>query len=282
MVTGHSHTYLRAGLRAGNGLIVQAGDKATVLGRVDLWLERGAQGDWAVVESSATLLQLEEDVAGSPYANAEVERLCADLVARAEAAMGGVVGTLTAPLTRGRGPGSSVAGNWISDLMRARTGADVAVHNRGGTRRDVEAGPVTQRDVYELLPFDNDLVTLELSGSELAGLVRRSLEGSGAGRLDFSGLRASTGSAASAELAIEVGGRPLDPGRRYTVTTNSFLARGGDGYTVFEAAPRVGHDPTLLRELALEAFARQGAVTPPSDERIGTGSGAAAPAGERR
>ena len=143
-----------------------------------------------------------------------------------------------------------MAGSWICDLMRRRTGAEVAIHNRGGTRTSLEAGPVTQRDVYELLPFDNDLVTLELTGRDLTDVVRRSLAGDGAGRLDFSGLAVSGTPAAPVLL---VGGEPVAAERRYAVTTNSFLARGGENEEVEgalgPAADEGVHPPDRLHQV---------------------------------
>ena len=68
-------------------------------------------------------------------------------------------------------------------------------------------------------------------------------------------------------VEVRVGDRPLEPERVYTVATNSFLAAGGDGYTVLAAAAARRHDPILLRELLEEHFRAGSPVTPPSDQR---------------
>ena len=62
-------------------------------------------------------------------------------------------------------------GNWIADVFRAGTGADFAIHNRGGIRKRLVPGPLTRRDLFELLPFDNDLVTMTLTGAELEAMM---------------------------------------------------------------------------------------------------------------
>jgi 2',3'-cyclic-nucleotide 2'-phosphodiesterase (5'-nucleotidase family) len=270
VVTGHSHTYLKEGQREGATLIVQAGSKASAVGRVDLWLDLKTH---AVIESRARLDDLLEEPE-SKYRNAKVERIGADLVARSADEMKEVVGELTAKLSGGRGPASTVAGNWVADLIRVRAGADVGLHNRGGTRAEIEPGPVTRRAVFEVLPFDNDVVSVELTGTQLERLVRRSIEGTAHSGLDFSGMRVfvksydDKGQVRFKLERLEVGGRRLEPSKRYRVATNSFLAGGGDAFEELANAPERIEDPILLRDLAVEEFKRLGKITPPSDARI--------------
>lgn len=266
IVTGHSHTFLPEGRREGGTLIVQAGAKASVVGRVDLLLDRESG---KALEASAKLLELAREPAREDR-NARVDELAAEMAARADAAMGEVVGELEAPLAAGRGPRSTVAGNWVADRLRERAGADVAFHNRGGLRAEIDAGPVTRREVFEMLPFDNHVVTVELSGAELERLVRRAVEGRAHSGLDFSGLRAIVRSSASGVVLerVEIAGEPLDPERFYRAATNSFLAAGGDDYVELARAKRLDEDPILLRELATEAFLAARRIAPPREERI--------------
>jgi 2',3'-cyclic-nucleotide 2'-phosphodiesterase (5'-nucleotidase family) len=270
IVTGHSHAFLDSGVREGSTLIVQAGAKAQVVGRADLWFDRERK---RVVESSARLDQLFDEPAAE-HRNAAVEALCDQMIERAAEGMRQVVGELSAPLRGGKGPWSTVAGSWVADLMRARTGADVAFHNRGGIRAEIQAGRVTRRDVFEVLPFDNDVVTVVLRGAVLEGLVRRSIEGSSHSGLDYSGLvahvrpREEGGRTRLTLVKIDVGGAPLERERSYRVTTNSFLAGGGDGFVELAEAQERATDPILLRDLATEAFERAVRVDPPQDARI--------------
>jgi 2',3'-cyclic-nucleotide 2'-phosphodiesterase (5'-nucleotidase family) len=276
VVTGHSHTFLKEGQREGECLIVQAGAKASVVGRVELVID----GPTARVKSSsASLVDLRDDPAPSD-ANATVDRICAELAARAEADMKRELGSLASPLTAGRGPFSTVAGNWVADLLRERVEADVGLHNRGGTRAEIDAGPVTVREVFEMLPFDNDVVLLELSGAELEAVVRAAIEGTAHSGLDYSGLaafvrsREEGGRTLLALERIEVNGRALDLAAKYRVATNSFLAGGGDAFEPLMKAPRLHQDPILLRELAAEVIERAGRVVPPSEARIVDAGGA--------
>ena len=269
-ISGHSHTYLKEGKRDGAGLVVQTGAKASAVGRVELEID----GPSATVTSiRATLVDLLAEPQEQDR-NVAVEARCKELAERAEADMKRELGELAAPLKAGRGPFSTVAGNWVADLVRERMGADIGLHNRGGTRAEIDAGPVTVREVFEMLPFDNDVVLLEVQGSELEMVVRGAIEGTVHSGLDYSGLRVfvrsrkEDGATRLALVRIEVGGAPLDPKKTYRVALNSFLAGGGDGFKEFARARKLAQDPILLRELAAAAFTRTPRIEPLVEARI--------------
>lgn len=263
IVGGHSHTFLRKGVREGETLLVQAGAKASVIGRVDLWLDEAGR----VVRSEARHIDLYEDPDPADRV-ADVDRVCNELVRRAQQRMSEVVGVLAAPLgvTRRRHVNSS-SGSFIADFIRERTEADVAVHNRGGIRTSLPSGPVTRRDLFMLLPFDNHVETVVMEGAQLRELFRLSVE-EGRLPLEFSGatLKVREDGRDSELLEVRVGGAPLDPKRRYRVATNSFLAAGGDGLTLFAEPKEREVDFVLLRDLAEQAFGG-GVLVPPSDQR---------------
>jgi len=270
IVSGHSHTYLKQGEREGNTLIVQAGSKSSALGRVDLWLDPQT---FAPLRSEAQLIDLLDDPKAAPVADASVvsiRKACEALAARASASLAVAVGELTTPLSRDAIDGCSPPGSWIADAFRARMHSDVGVHNRGGTRCDLAAGPVTRRQLFELLPFDNNVVEVELGGEELQKLVARSIENKRHIGLDFSGLTLFVRRQADGTLRvsrIEVGGKALDPKAAYRVATNSFLAGGGDGAVEFQAGKARREDPAMLREVMEEVFAREKRVAMPSDAK---------------
>ena len=266
VVGGHSHSFLRAGERVGDTLIVQAGSRAGAVGRVDLWFDR-ARG--RVVEARAELVDL--DAGPEPVLRRRaVDRACETMVSEGTAFMDEVVGELEAPLTRSREPSSSSAGNWIADRMRAVTGAEVAVHNRGGIRAGIPAGPVTRRDLFEVVPFDNTVVALELRGDELREAVRRGVESLERTGIEVSGMRLRVRRGPDDAVLLDgvlVDGRPLDGTRVYTVATNSFLAEGGDGYFGHVRGRPATVHPILLRDMLEEAFATESSILPPADDR---------------
>jgi 2',3'-cyclic-nucleotide 2'-phosphodiesterase (5'-nucleotidase family) len=275
VVGGHSHTFLKEGLREGGTLVVQAGAKASALGRVDLWYDRAEQ---RVVESRARLIDLDEEPAAEDRVPL-VEAICAELAAKSAARMGEVVGRLTAPLSRfsdlaasRRDPlTSTAAGNFVADVLRAHAIADVGVMNRGGIRTDIAAGDVTRRDVFELSPFENNVTVLTLTGAELVEMFRRSVTDDSHSGLEVSGAELETERAADQSrrlLLVRVAGEPVDPAREYRVALPSFLADGGDAYLErFPPGPRRKDDVLLVRDVVELAFRHRSPVTPDASNR---------------
>jgi 2',3'-cyclic-nucleotide 2'-phosphodiesterase (5'-nucleotidase family) len=139
-------------------------------------------------------------------------------------------------------------GALIADAMRDSGNAEAAVTNGGGIRGGKvypPGTPITRRDILAELPFDNRIVTVDISGADL----KRAIE-NGLSRLpnpsgafpQVSGLTIEADPsqpAGSRVLSMKVGNQPLDEARTYRVATNDFMARGGDGYTMFRDAMRL-------------------------------------------
>lgn len=266
IVGGHSHTFVREEIDIHGTRVVQAGAKAEVLGRVDLWIDPQTRRP---VRIRSQLLELDEEPA-EEFRDAGLEALLEDLVRATEAEMSKVVGRLSESPRAGGSLRSSGLGNWITDAMRRATRAEVAVHNKGGIRSSLRAGPITRRDVFEVLPFDNTTVVFELTGAELEAVVRRSFEGRGRRGFEFSGMLVTLEDGPEGALVarIEVGGEPLDRDRAYRLATNSFLAQGGD--RLFELGRELELDDTRLpmRALLENELRAAGELAPPQDERV--------------
>ena len=59
--------------------------------------------------------------------------------------------------------------------MREAGAADIALTNGGGIRASVKAGPITVGDVFTVLPFDNTLVVMEVTGADIKAALERSV-----------------------------------------------------------------------------------------------------------
>lgn len=257
IVGGHSHTFLPGGLEVGGTLVCQAGSKTQALGRVDLLVD-AATG--AVVDKSSRLIELDGPLPERRRNPAIAERV-ETLAAAGEAALGEVLGELAGPLVE-PGPWSSGSvGNWIADAFRRGVDADVALHNRGGIRARLGPGPLSRRDLFQLLPFQNSLVAFELTGAELERCLRGGILGREAAKLEVSGLSLEVtldDEGRAVALGIEIGGAPLDREARYRVATNSYLAGGGDRLFELDRELEVLDTGLLLREL-LERDLRESA-----------------------
>jgi 2',3'-cyclic-nucleotide 2'-phosphodiesterase/3'-nucleotidase len=169
---------------------------------------------------------------------------------------GEVIGASAAPVTRSGG--ENLIGELVSDAMRTGPGIDIAMTNSGGLRADLPAGPITRGGVYEVMPFENTVVTMKLSGAE----VRRVLEdGLRHGRVtQVSGIRytfdnsATPGSRVQA-LTLADGGALADT-RDYVVAVNNFMADGGDEYDTLRNAREKTDTHVTVRDRIMD-YVRQ-------------------------
>jgi 2',3'-cyclic-nucleotide 2'-phosphodiesterase (5'-nucleotidase family) len=176
-------------------------------------------------------------------------------------------------LMRNRG-GESALGNLVADAIRAAVGSDVAFQNSGGLRADLHEGPLTKASIYEVMPFENTVFTMDLTGAEVTLALEQALE---AGRVtQVSGIRYvfdSSRPRGSRVLSVtNEGGVPLDPVKTYKVACNDFMATGGDNYDVLSKGLNRTNTGITVREV-LEDFVQErskggGAVDYRLDGRI--------------
>ncbi len=139
-------------------------------------------------------------------------------------------------------------GNFVADIIRKESGADAAIINGGGLRTSILKGPVTVGNIYSVLPFNNYIIAIRLTGQQIKDALEYGLSGIEAkeGRFpQVSGISFTYSPAREAGKrigAITIAGKPIEPSRQYTVATNDFLAAGGDGYQVFREAIRQAPD----------------------------------------
>jgi 2',3'-cyclic-nucleotide 2'-phosphodiesterase (5'-nucleotidase family) len=150
-----------------------------------------------------------------------------------------VLGTLRGELKKG-GIGAGSLGNFVSDGMRAQASikigkhVDVAIMNGGGLRRSTIAeGELRARDIFELLPFENALMALELNGEQLLkvlGVVVSGHEAQSGAKLTYIVKGDKSWQLESARLADD---KEIDPKAIYTVVTIDYLVNvGGERYSV--------------------------------------------------
>jgi 5'-nucleotidase len=172
-------------------------------------------------------------------------------------------------------------GNFIADAFRLETGADVAIMNGGSIRADnvMPVGELTRRDVLSILPFNNPIVKIEVTGAVLRAALEHGVSQSGGestqpGRFpQVSGMRfAFDGKrpAGSRVTEVTVGVSPLDDKKNYTVALSSFVAGGGDGYDMFKNARMIIKPEAKLidSEILSKAISTRDSISPKVDGRI--------------
>ncbi len=256
IIGGHSHTRLHRPILVRNGtengyrgtVIAQAGHRGEFLGRTVLYLEPERAAGFG-----GTLLPVRPE-------EGEDDQVAALLQPYADSISAAMSRTVFRSRARvpadGLRDGESPLGNFVADVIRDETGADLAIINSGGIRAALPAGPVTVGDVYTILPFDNRLVVVTMPGWQVREL------------LDFTARRLGKGGFAQVSGVsfvirggrasyIRVGGKPLDSDRFYRLGTVDFLTGGGDGYTIFAKAAKLEETDLLLRDAAIGFLARK-------------------------
>jgi 5'-nucleotidase len=155
--------------------------------------------------------------------------------------------------------GTNSMGNWITDVLREGTGTDLAVYNAGGIRSDLAAGPITKGDLFQVFPFSNAVVTFEISGSELLGILlgnARSEVDGGHGSMQISGVSLTWRLKMDvAEVVdIQVGGIPFDPSATYTVATNTYVLEQAAKYLPGAIPQNIKARSENVFDLALQAI----------------------------
>jgi len=163
----------------------------------------------------------------------------------------------------------SLLSNFSADMVRSEAKArlnmhiDIAMVNMGGLRTDIPQGDITVGNIYQLMPFDNELVILWLRGDKLAGLLNSIASVGGEG---VSGIRMGIRSGEPVNPAIN--GEPLDLERLYVIATSDFLAGGNDRMTQLAERERMKQTGIKIRDLFLEHIENQGRINSQLDGRI--------------
>ena len=248
IVSGHTHqTYVCSDL--GGALTTSAGAFGRFLTRIELDLDPVQHH---VLSRKATQVAVTHDIAPDARAKAIVDRAVADAAPLA----GKRVGRLAVGLSRKASEaGESSLGSVVADAHLAVTrknGAAIAFTNSGGLRADLPAGDVTYAQAFAAQPFGNTLVTFTLTGAQLTAALEQQWLGSRPKILQPSASVSYAWSVSAAPGSrvipgsLKMDGRPLASDARVRLTVNSFLAAGGDGFTVFaEGTDRVVGPPDL-------------------------------------
>ncbi|WP_052476235.1 5'-nucleotidase C-terminal domain-containing protein [Cohnella kolymensis] len=255
IVGGHTHTKLDQPTVDNSDiapkLIVQTGEKGLFLGKLQVKFDaNGVLTGW-----NNNLISIDAKTgtaANAPYVIAEdaaakvildtkykpgVLELSQTVVGNSDVVLDGERANVRAKETN---LGNLIADGMLAAAKAAGTNAVIALQNGGGIRASINQGLITQGEVLTVLPFNNDLVTVTLTGQELLEALENGVSKVPAleGRFPHvAGMRFiydSTKPENQRILRVEVktanGYTPLDLNAQYEVATNVFTAKGGDFY----------------------------------------------------
>ena len=275
VVTGHTNWGLNCPNFKNTGIMVTgAASVGRVVTDVDLTLSRSTK---EVVSASINNVIVKRDVF-SPAAD------IADLIAHygeiAAPIENRVIGTAPQPLLRdANAAGESSLGDIIADAqLWATSGAGwshgapavVSFMNAGGIRAIIDAGPITFGEAFNVQPFANVLVTMDMTGADIDAVLEQQFTG-GNGTLQIPASltydRSTSAAPGNKVSNVRINGVLLDPAATYRVTVNNFLADGGDSFSVFRNGTN-----RYVGEIDSDAFSRYieflGTVNPGPQNRI--------------
>jgi 5'-nucleotidase len=263
IVTGHTHQGYNCTIDG--RLVTSATSYGRVITKIDLTIDPAKA---ELTDARARNVIVTHDVAPDP----QVRDLIASFEERAAPVARRVVAYLRGPFTRDPEAAKSRScetplGDLIADAQLEATrgaGAVVAFMNPGGVRTDLVpdpgggAAPVRYAAVFEVQPFGNRLVTVTLTGKEIQELLEKQFARDRPRVLSVSrgftyryAFDPKTRTATVDPSSLRLSGVAVRPEKRYRVTINSFLATGGDGFSLLRSAPDRASGP-----LDIEAFTR--------------------------
>jgi 5'-nucleotidase / UDP-sugar diphosphatase len=274
VVDGHTHTRIEEPVRVKNLAsgrlvpVVQAWKWGLAVGRVDM----DVTPKGSTVSAFELLgVNLPKEVSRLPK-NEHLSQVLAPFRQKTDEMLSEPIAAVTSEITRRNGRiEETPLGRLVSESMlwAARMlKPDFAVQNSGGIRDDISEGTLTPKTIYQVLPFDNTVVVVELDGNDMARLLKHMAVGAARDEKGFpqvsAGLDMTVEAGSGRIIKALIGGKQLESDRTYRVATNSYLATGGDGYRVL-AASREAHDTSICQREALIDYIRHSgpSLSPP-------------------
>lgn len=154
-----------------------------------------------------------------------------------------------------------------SPILESRTGnsLDAVMLNHGGIRAIISKGNVTTRTAYEVMPFENKIVVLELTAEKMMGLVNYLTASKRAHPI--SGIQLTLNNNYSLNKVL-VQGKPIATNKTYFVATSDYLMNGGDRMNFFKNAKSVTEIDYLIRKAMIDYFAKVDTINPVIDNRF--------------
>lgn len=190
-------------------------------------LETNSLIGWKPFQDQGTLVTLLSD--RFPR-NRDVATNIDSSVARVEKGFNEKIGESRIPITR-IGESETLMGNLVCEAMQWKLKGDLAITNKGGVRTDLPAGTITPRDVFNVLPFDNTLGSVDITGKFLKDLLEDKVAYGGSG-LYVSGIRVKVDRLkpkGERIVSLEIGGKPYEPEKNYRLVTTDYLLEGNSG-----------------------------------------------------
>lgn len=245
-VIASAHTHTTINTERNGKLITQANSYSTAFADISLTIDRAKRD---IVAKKAEVVTTFNDAPGITP-DPEIAALVKKYEDQVAPLVNRVVGNTATLLESARDAATDTGlGNLIADAQRTAMGTQMAFMNPGGIRAPIQAGEITYGELFSVQPFGNSLVKMELTGEQIYTLLNQQWQPQADGSvtvriLQISGLSytyVNANPVGQKVAEVRFNNAPIDRAATYTVTVNSFLADGGDGFRVLrEGRNRVG------------------------------------------
>jgi len=140
---------------------------------------------------------------------------------------------------------------------------DAAVINIGGIRTIIPKGDILTKQIYEVMPFENEIVIIKMNGKDVEGLFDYYLKTQKNNPVSHLIIETENGSL-SKKL---INGKTIDPNKIYYFATSDYLALGGDNMFFFSKGEMISTG-IKMRDLFLEKFKQNPEISSPDDVRL--------------
>lgn len=275
IVGGHEHELLESSV--GRTIILKMGSDARNLGRMDLNMERrpGSRRfriesiDWQAIPVTSSIKEDPKTASIVEGYEKQLNESLSEVIGKTSVALDARASTVRFT--------ESNLGNFLADIYRESLDSDTALVNGGSIRSDAVYGPgdLSKKDILTILPFENTLVKVRITGEHIRRLLENGVSQAGeeSGRFpQVSGIKfvydPSRG-VGSRVTSIEISGSPVAPDRKYTMVVSAYVLGGGDGYDFKGAEVIVGPEAGPVEpDMVMEAVKKAGTIAPQVEGRI--------------
>lgn len=269
IVGGHSHTETPEPIKIGDTIIVQSGTQGDNLGKIDLNIAHDKKGA-KILGANFRLIPIKP---GNVKPDGEVAGIVKKYADRLAPVLEREIGEAKVPLTRRDYHiymEESNLGNLVTDVVRKRARADVGILALSALRSNIPQGVIKTEQVFELFPWKNKIVTLQMQGKDIKKVLGEFLSGPALG-FTVSGINVEFDKSKPAgERIISItmpDGKEMDPEKTYKIATRDFYADGKLDLVSFKN----GKNRQVIADLQdtlVASFESMGDITASTDGRI--------------
>ena len=266
IIGGHSHSKIPHPAKHNNTIICQAHEKGKYLGVLDLKVD---------IKNNSVhsfLGKLVPIITDYIQPDTTIIKVVDSINAMWRDQLNEVVGELKTDWIRTYKRESNI-GNCITDIIRDFSESDVAFYNAGGIRKDLYAGPITVKDIWEIVPFDNSVVSFNIRGDSLYNIFEYQFNNDNHIEiLQISGaeykynLKMPKGKRV---VELKINKQKIDPSKYYKIVTNSFLISQSKQYLGINIDQYQIHDSGIfIKELFVDYVRKQKVIDSKIENRI--------------